>query len=97
MPKPQLIVGGESVTSIVIPDDDTSYVTAVISAPTKPNAQYTLTMDGLCPVNSSGGKLNSSGLAQVIFGPRKQRMRGKVAGQLSVPGLTNNNFTVTFL
>lgn len=96
MAKPELIVGGEPVSAIIVPDDDTSYVTATISAPTKPNAQYTLTMSGLCPVNSSGGQLNSSGQAEVIFGPRKQRMRGKVDGRLSVPGLNNNNFTVTF-
>ncbi len=96
MAKPNLIVGGVPVAAISMPADDVTYVQALISAPTKPNAQFTITMTGLCPVNKSGGQLNSNGEAEVIFGPSRVRMRGVVDGRLSVPGLNNNNFTVSF-
>ncbi len=96
MAKPNLIVGGDPVTAVSMPADDISYVQALISAPSKPNAQFTIAMTGLCPVNKSGGKLDGNGEAEVIFGPSRLRMRGKVEGRLSVPGMTNNNFTVTF-
>lgn len=96
MPKPNLIVGGVPVTAVSMPANDISYVQALISAPSKPNAQFTITMTGLCPVNKSSGQLNANGEAEVIFGPSRQRMRGEVAGRIAVPGLTNNNITVSF-
>ena len=96
MAKPNLIVGGVPVTAVSMPADDITYVQATISAPSKPNAQFTIAMTGLCPVNKSGGTLNASGEADVIFGPSRMRMRGVIDGRLSVPGLNNNAFTVTF-
>lgn len=96
MAKPNLIVGGIPVQAVSMPANDITFVHAVISAPTKPNAQFTISMNGLCPVDKSSGQLNAQGQAEVYFGPSKMRMRGTVEGRLSVPGLNNNNFTVTF-
>lgn len=94
MPKPDLIVNGAPVTSISIPADGITYVNAVVSAPTKPNAQFGVSMDSLCVLDRSGGTLDSNGTAQVTFGPG--RMRGKITGRLSVTGLVNTNFEIVF-
>lgn len=93
--KPQLIVNGSPVTSISIPADGVTYVQAVVSSPSKPNMQYSVTMDSLCPLDRSTGILNGQGQAIVTFGP--SRMRGRITGRVSVTPGPNLNISVEFV